>query len=187
MYDLYNSKWSNSAKLNAKDSFTGDRFGTSIALHNNKIVSGSYTDDDDGFSSGSAYIFKRPSSASAHWTQLTKLVASNAGGGQFFGRSVAISAFNNAEYVLVGCYGDDDIHIDHDSGSVFVFQPNAADKWSQQMRLKPSDGKRGDYFGYSVAMYKDKFAVGAYGYDYDANILSSGVLDTYTGNYLTYF
>ncbi len=149
------------------------------------MVSGSFTDDDGGFSSGSAYIFKRPSSASAHWTQLSKLVASNAGAAKFFGRSVAISAFNNAEYAVVGCYGDDDFGFD--SGSVFVFQPNTADKWSQQVRLIPPEGKQGDNFGYSVAMYEDKFVVGAYRYDYDATILSSGLLYTHTGNYLTCF
>jgi hypothetical protein len=44
-------------KLTASDAATEDQFGWSVAVSGDTIVVGSFADDDDGSSSGSAYVF----------------------------------------------------------------------------------------------------------------------------------
>ena len=44
-------------KLTASDAAVDDRFGHSVSVYNNTAVIGAYQDDDNGFSSGSAYVF----------------------------------------------------------------------------------------------------------------------------------
>ena len=51
--------WLEEAKLLASDGTAGDRFGHSIALLGDAVVIGAVGDDDNGYQSGSAYIFER--------------------------------------------------------------------------------------------------------------------------------
>ena len=48
---------SQQAKLTAADGAAGDRFGFSVAVSGNTAVIAAETDDDNGFNSGSAYVF----------------------------------------------------------------------------------------------------------------------------------
>jgi hypothetical protein len=55
------SGWSDSmedAKFTASDIEAGDTFGFSVSISGNRALIGSYCDDDAGFCSGSAYVFK---------------------------------------------------------------------------------------------------------------------------------
>ena len=61
---------------------------------------------------GSAYVFSRSGTS---WTQESKVEASNAGSGDFFGSSVAI----NGSTAIVGAY-DEDTTSDS-SGSAYIF------------------------------------------------------------------
>lgn len=54
------SSWSQEAKLTADDGATNDAFGSSVAADGSRIVVGSIGDDDNGASSGSAYLFSTP-------------------------------------------------------------------------------------------------------------------------------
>ena len=72
-----------------------DEFGWAVAIHEDTIVVGAYLNDDNGSSSGSAYVFKRNGS---EWSQQQKLIASNAAAGDQFGSSVGVSA----ERIVVG-------------------------------------------------------------------------------------
>ncbi|MBN1581663.1 MAG: FG-GAP repeat protein, partial [Anaerolineae bacterium] len=47
------------AKLTASDGAIGDQFGRSVAISGDTIVVGAWQDDDDGDTSGSAYVFAR--------------------------------------------------------------------------------------------------------------------------------
>ena len=69
----------------------GDRFGISVAIDGDTAVVGAYGDDDNGLSSGSAYVFVKPGSGWANMTETAKLTASDGAAGDFFGRSGAIS------------------------------------------------------------------------------------------------
>ena len=49
--------WSEQDKLLSADGETGDSFGASVALDSDRVVIGDRDDDDNGRSSGSAYVF----------------------------------------------------------------------------------------------------------------------------------
>ncbi|NNF20660.1 MAG: hypothetical protein HKN67_01865, partial [Saprospiraceae bacterium] len=87
--------------------------GYSVSISGDYACIGAYHDDDGGTNSGSAYIFKRSGTL---WSQQTKLTASDAAAGDFFGYSVSISG----DYACMGAYNDDDGGTS--SGSAYVFQ-----------------------------------------------------------------
>ena len=70
------ASWTEIQKLVASDGELGDRFGVSIGIDGNLIVVGAYLDSDDGFFSGSAYVFQ--SLDDGNWTEVEKLTASDA-------------------------------------------------------------------------------------------------------------
>ena len=91
------------------------------------------------------------------WHQVSKATASDAGPGDQFGASVAIS---NGK-VIVGAPLDDDSG--GQSGSAYVFERDqvGADNWGQVRKLTPLDAAAGDTFGVSVAISGDTAVVGA--------------------------
>ena len=149
------STWSQQAKLIASDGAAFDWFGHSVSISGDYALVGAPDDDDNGSNSGSAYVFQRSGST---WTQQAKLIASDGAADDRFGFSVSISG----DYALVGAYGDGDNG--SASGSAYVFQRSDS-TWTQQVKLKASDGAADDVFGYSVSISGDCALVGAYGDD----------------------
>lgn len=139
------------------DGSSYDEFGTSVAISGDYAVIGACGDDDYGYKSGSAYIFKRD--ASGTWTQESKLIASISSINDKFGHSVGISG----NYAVVGAYGDS--HNGYDAGSAYIFKRQSYGTWIQEAKLLPSDVSDSDYFGYAVAISGDYAVVGAYGND----------------------
>ncbi len=135
-------------KLKASDGAAGDRFGTSVALSGHLALAGAYGDDDDGSSSGSAYLFDVRSGF-----EFPKLKASDGAAGDFFGLSVALSG----HLALAGAPFDNDNG--SDSGSAYLFDVRTG---AQFPKLKASDGAADDYFGYSVALSGNLALLGAY-------------------------
>ena len=105
------------AKLTASDGAAEHRFGRSVSVSGDTVVVGAYGDDDNGFRSGSAYVFEKPSGGWMDATQTAKLTASDGASGDVFGVSVSVSG----DTVVVGAYGDDDNG--SASGSAYVFTP----------------------------------------------------------------
>ncbi|EJK49452.1 hypothetical protein THAOC_31672, partial [Thalassiosira oceanica] len=155
-------EWTYQAKLRVPDlAAFGNRFGDSVAIHEDTIVVGGYYSDDDdnrGSSIGSAHVFVR---SGGEWTHQAKLLAHPFGwiGPHFdsFGQSVAI----HEDTIVVGAEGDGDW-----SGSAHVFVRSGG-KWYSASQVESESGlsKSGDLFGMSVAIYKDTIVVGAPGYD----------------------
>jgi hypothetical protein len=137
------------AKITASDGATGDYFGSSVAVGNGRIVVGATEDDDNGTSSGSAYIFDLDG------TQLAKITASDGAAGDYFGDSVAVG---NGR-IVVGARFDDDNG--ESSGSAYIFDLDG----TQLSKITASDGVAFDIFGYSVAVGNGRIVVGAYGDD----------------------
>ena len=81
---VYNLDGTGEVKITASDASFADQFGTKIAIGNNKIVVGCPFTDDDGNSSGSAYVYNLDG------TNEVKITASDARFGQFFGQAVAV-------------------------------------------------------------------------------------------------
>ncbi|MGI6496310.1 MAG: FG-GAP repeat protein [Kiritimatiellia bacterium] len=145
--------WSQQDKLAAADGAAGDFFGYSVALSGDTAFVGAYGDDDNGYNSGSAYVFTRSGTA---WSQQDKLAAADGAAGDNFGCSVAL----DGDTALVGAYLDDDNG--YASGSAYVFTRSGG-TWTQQAKLAAADGADGDWFGCSVALCSGTALVGAYG------------------------
>ena len=105
--------WDAGTKILASDAAQGDIFGNSVAISGNNAIVGAPYNDDGGDRTGSAYIFRRTGTNT--WDAGTKILASDAAGGDIFCQSVAI----DGDYAIVGADGDDDGG--SRSGSAYIF------------------------------------------------------------------
>ena len=94
------TSWAQEAKLLPSDGAAVDLFGSSVSISGDYAVVGA-DGDDNGISSGSAYVFKRTGTS---WAQEAKLLAADGAAGDVFGWSVSVSG----DYAVVGAFGDDD-------------------------------------------------------------------------------
>ena len=122
------------------------------------VVVGSRRDGDNGYNSGSAYVFEKPVGGwSGTVAQTAKLLPSDGLADGEFGFSVSI----DGDTIVVGMSHDDDNG--GDSGSAYVFQKPVGG-WvdmTQTAKLLPSDGAAQDVFGNSVSISVDTVVVGA--------------------------
>ena len=166
--------WSQQAYLKASNFNGGDYFGHSVAVAGDTLVVGAiYEDsstvtvnsvpDESAVKSGAAYVFERTGTA---WIEQAYLKATNAGAGDEFGTSVAVSG----NTILVGAVWEDGGSsgvngVSDDaltsSGASYVFVRNGV-TWSQQAYLKASNTGEGYRFGNSVALSGDTAVVGSY-------------------------
>lgn len=140
--------WTQQAKLLAPDCEDGDHFGDSIVLAGDTVLIGATADDDNGYNSGSVYVFTCSDSI---WTYQQKLLALDGAEQDMFGVSVSLS--NNT--ALIGAVRDDDY-----TGSAYVFTRNGT-IWTQQAKLIASDGSAVDCFADSVSIDTDTALIGA--------------------------
>ena len=154
-YDAKTSQWTEQQKLTASDGGSGDKFGISVAINPvdpNVIIVGAYLDDDNGFNSGSAYVF-RYNPDSQLWAQEQKLTAWDGDALDRFGFAVSMWG----DVAMVGADLDEDP--DQSTGSVYVFGYDAPSQtWVQQQKLIPSVSGR---FGWSVSLQGDVALIGA--------------------------
>ena len=118
--------WDQIAQLTASDAGRGDEFGYSVAIGDDVALVGAWDNDDVGSASGSAYLFD----GSTGWDQIAKLTASDAGTGDEFGYSVAISG----DLAVAGARLDDDSG--SASGSAYVFDRSIG--WNLVAKLTES-------------------------------------------------
>ena len=173
-----NGIWTQVAKLTAGDAAGADFFGHSVSIDGDTMVIGAYRDDDDGSDSGSAYVFTRDTvgDLTSGWTQVAKLTAGDAAGGDLFGWSVSI----DGDTIVIGAYQEDDRGTN--SGSAYVFTRDTAgnltSSWTQRAKLTANDGAAYDYFGWSVSIDGDTAVIGAYGDDDDGTESGSAYIFT---------
>jgi len=151
IFNFDGMSWSQVQKLTARDRFSGDKFGWSVSLHDNRALVGAYGDDDNGNNSGSAYVFDFDG---MNWSQSAKLIASDGEEDDRFGYSVSL----DGDIILVGAFSD--ISYGLDLGSAYIFSYNGGD-WSQRQKLTVGDSKLGDEFGSSVSVSGDRALIGA--------------------------
>ena len=149
--------WLEVQKLTASDGNPYDKFGLSVSISGDYAVIGAYLDDDNGSSSGSAYVFERD--GAGNWSERAKLTASDGAASDSFGYSVSISG----EYAVIGARYDDDNG--SFSGSAYVFERGEFGNWSETGKLTACDGEEQDRFGYSVSISGDDALIGAWGDD----------------------
>ena len=139
------SNWTQQAKLLALDGAAGDYFGWSVSLSGDSALIGADGDDEQGESSGSAYVFTRTGS---NWTQQAKLLAPKGTAYDSFGWCISLSG----DIALIGAPFDDDKG--DQSGSAYVFTRTGSD-WTQQAKLLALDGTVADRFGWRLSLSND--------------------------------
>ncbi|MCI0710193.1 MAG: FG-GAP repeat protein [Chloroflexi bacterium] len=105
--------WTQQARLTTSDSPEFQGFGASVALAGDMALIGAYLDDDNGYQSGSAYVFTRSGTV---WSQQDKLLPVDGASEDWFGGVVALDATT----ALVGVSRDECAAGDH-CGSVYAF------------------------------------------------------------------
>jgi hypothetical protein len=175
VYTLTVTRAISGAYLKASNAEGDDDLG-SVAISGDTLVAGAPGEDSSAVGvggdatsngtvdSGAVFVFVR--GAGGNWSQQAYLKASNTGGGDEFGASVAI----DTDTIVVGAPGEssaaavidgdgaDDTRPDAGAAYVFVRTGTA---WSQQAYLKPHNTDTNDGFGSSVAISGDTIAVGA--------------------------
>ena len=155
--------WSEMQKIVASDRGDGDYFGNSVAISGDYVIVSAYQEDHDTTGgnplsdAGSAYIFKNNAGT---WSEVQKIVASDRGASDWFGRSVAISG----DYTIVGAFYEDHNTTGgvflNNAGSAYIFKNNAG-TWSEVQKIIALDRGSNDFFGISVAISGDYAIVGA--------------------------
>ncbi len=177
-----NGAWSQQAYVKASNTGAGDRFGVAVALSDdgNTLAAGAYWEDsiatgiggnqtdNSAHNAGAVYVFTR---SNGTWSQQAYVKASNTGGNDNFGRSLALSA--DGDTLAVGAFLEDSNATGIDgnqtnnsathAGAAYVFTRSNG-TWSQQAYVKASNTGGFDSFGLSVALSADGdiLAVGAY-------------------------
>jgi hypothetical protein len=101
------------APLIPEDAHGGQMFGSSVSVSGESIIVGAPYDGHAGTDSGSAYLFMLQGS---DWVELTKVIATDAAGGDRFGTSVAMDGPQN----VAGAPGDNPDSGVGRSGSAYV-------------------------------------------------------------------
>ena len=152
-----------------------DNFGWSVAISGDTMVIGAPNEDSNATGvngnqtnnsatdSGAAYVFVR---SGTNWIQQAYLKASNTGGNDVFGFSVAVSG----DTVVVGARwessnatgvnGNQSNNSASAAGAAYVFVRSGTN-WIQQAYLKASNTGASDIFGRSVAISGDTIVIGA--------------------------
>ncbi|MEZ5979015.1 MAG: FG-GAP repeat protein, partial [Planctomycetota bacterium] len=167
--------WTQQAYIKTDNPEPLDSFGWSVDIDGDTLVVGAIFEDSNqtnvtpngsadnsAADAGAAYVFVRNAGV---WSQQAYLKANNAGAGDQFGFSVAVSG----DVILVGANFEDS-NADGiggaqgngalDAGAVYAFVRNAG-VWTQEAYIKSSASDAGDQFGYSVSFDGDLALVGA--------------------------
>jgi hypothetical protein len=202
--------WAFEQKLKASNWDSYDNFGNSVAITGNTVAVGAWRESSSStgingsgggnntFQSGAVYLFTR--SGSKAWPQTHYIKSSNTDGADWFGWAIAASG----DTIVISAKGEDGPSIvingnqgngTPDSGAAYVFVKDGS-TWRQQAYLKPTNTGRGDRFGQSVAIDKDRIiigseaedssAVGPYANQLDEKGRDSGAAYVFLREYVSY-
>lgn len=147
---------SDAARLTSPNALSEYSFGTSVAISDDTVVVGR----DGGYStSGSAYVFSKPSGGWADLSEAAKLTASDGSDYDMFGQSVAV----NGDTVIVGAFLADLEADEEDFGAAYVYT-RPSNGWTdstETVKLVAPDGSEGREFGRSLSLDGDTLVVGA--------------------------
>ncbi|MCP3928587.1 MAG: T9SS type A sorting domain-containing protein [Bacteroidetes bacterium] len=117
-------------KLIPDDGSAGDFFGAAGAIYGNYAIFSSIFDDDNGTSSGSAYVFKKTGET---WIQESKLTPDEGVAGDWF---FIGALYEDYAIGMAGISGPDRIYIFKRTGT----------SWTQEAKLIPDDCVTSDFF-----------------------------------------
>ena len=150
--------WGEVKKLVASDAEGGDFFGASVAVSGDTAVVVAPQEDCAGSNAGAAYVFQRDQGNANNWSEVTKLLASDAQASDSFGSNVTVSG----DTIVVGARGEDTEGSNAGAAYVFLRDEGGTDDWGEVKKLTASDAQSGDEFGVSASISGDTLVVGAY-------------------------
>ena len=149
-------------------------FGESVSISDNHAIVGAWGDDENGYGSGAAYIFKR---VDDNWELQIKLLASDGSIQDYFGRSVSISG----NHAIVGAPHYSEIEYYRGTGAAYIFYQKQ-DIWTEQVKLIPTDVANDGEFGNSVSLSEGFAVIGAYRDDANGTNSGSAYIYKYEGD-----
>ncbi|MAG27482.1 hypothetical protein CMI47_18265 [Candidatus Pacearchaeota archaeon] len=146
------------SQVTAFDEDDFDRFGSSVSIYGSFAVIGSPRDQDNGFLSGSAYIYEHDGS---DWNYVQKISASDGSTNDFFGGSV----FIYEDMIFIGSSDTSNSK----EGAVYFFKKESS-TWSQVQKIKADNPIAFDYFGSDserspISCHNNTLVIGATGND----------------------
>ncbi|MEY3900928.1 MAG: putative signal peptide protein, partial [Pseudomonadota bacterium] len=192
VYRRTGTSWAQEAYIKARNNGGGDEFGTSVALSGDTLAVGAPFEDSNtttitttgltsnnlGPDAGAVYVFRYGGT----WAQETYVKAVNAGNGDRFGYSVALSGDtlavgarfedSNQTTITNGATATSDDSTT-DSGAVYIYRRSVT-SWAREAYVKAVNAGNGDQFGASVALSGNTLAVGAIGEDSNQTTVTNG-------------
>ncbi|MCK4663979.1 MAG: immunoglobulin domain-containing protein [Bacteroidales bacterium] len=163
--------WQEILNAQASDGATNDDFGYCVSISGDYAIVGAHSEDHDIngenylLNAGSAYIFQYNGTS---WQEIQKIVASDRGQEDNFGKAVSISG----NYIVVGAFREDeDINGENtltSAGSAYIFFNNEG-VWEETQKITASDREAANYFGRNVSMCENYIIIGAYENTTDAS------------------
>ncbi|MDH5694473.1 MAG: FG-GAP repeat protein, partial [Gammaproteobacteria bacterium] len=198
VFQFNNGAWAQQAYIKSSHPVNNDYFGRHLDISDdgNTLVVGATGEDTKSTGvisgespelpseiaggSGAVFIFERDLGL---WRQVAFVKASNTGGGDEFGSSVAISG--DAKTLVVGAKGEDggykgvingsepqippdNLGVIFKTGAAYVYR-KVADTWIHDAYLKASNTGKIDIYGYTVAISGDGNTVAVQGRQEDGN------------------
>jgi hypothetical protein len=136
--------WIEQEKLLASNGDSHDNFGESVSIDGDYAIIGAWLDEENGWDSGAAYIFKRNNT---NWEEEAILTALDSEPDIRFGASVSI----DGDYTIIGTWP---------ANSAYIFKLIGTN-WTQQAKLTGSE----ECFGLSVSIDGDYAIIGSHGED----------------------
>jgi FG-GAP repeat len=161
IYQLSGGTWVLMQKITDAGGGAGDKFGVSVSISGNFVISGAYLDDvGASFNQGSVSIYQL---SGGTWVLMSKIIGVIGVGDDYFGVSVSIQG----NYAIVGASGDD-VGGNFDQGSISIYQLIGG-AWVFMNLITDATGASGDNFGTSVSISGNYAIVGASNDDVGAN------------------
>jgi hypothetical protein len=138
--------WAQVARLKASDAGPGDAFGGTVSIENDWAVVGAFRKDGG---QGAVYLFRRD--GADEWTEVSKLLPSDAQVALEFGASVSMAG----NRIIVGAPNSE-----QRAGAAYIFERDSSDAWFEVRKLQASDSRAEEGFGHSVAISGNAAVVG---------------------------
>ncbi len=149
MFRKVRRSWTLETKITSPTPANEDNFGRAVAIHGDILVVTARKENLGASDVGAAYVYRR---RGHQWMYHTKLTASDATPGGYFGQSVAMEG----SLIAVGARNADP----DGAGAVYLFY-RSGDQWLEGAKLVPPDGKADDQFAFTVNIAGNVIAVGA--------------------------
>ena len=144
--------WVFQSEIPSPDVVANDFFGWTLDFDGDYLVVGAPFNDENGLDAGAVYIYEYDGT---NFNFLVKNMASTGNPGDEYGRSVAIYDTT----IIVGSPKDDDLVPNGGAAYIYNLNNNA---WTEAQKLTSSFTEFGnEFYGYSVAIHKDRCVIGS--------------------------